>query len=46
MQDISAQLVTLAMLRKRPLHSYEIKHILELHVGDWATIALGPIALP
>jgi DNA-binding PadR family transcriptional regulator len=30
-------------LRERPLHGYELKHIIEEHMGDWTNIAFGSI---
>jgi DNA-binding PadR family transcriptional regulator len=30
-------------LRERPLHGYELKHIIEEHMGDWTSIAFGSI---
>jgi DNA-binding PadR family transcriptional regulator len=29
--------------RNRPLHGYELKHIVEQHMGDWTNIAFGSI---
>lgn len=40
---MSVRLVILGLLRKRPLHGYEIKHIIEEHMGDWTSIAFGSI---
>jgi DNA-binding PadR family transcriptional regulator len=36
-------LVILGLLRKRPLYGYEIKHVIEDHMGDWTSIAFGSI---
>ena len=35
--------VILGLLRDRPLHGYEIKHIIEDHMGDWTDIKFGSI---
>lgn len=40
---MSTRLVILGMLRRQPLHGYEIKHIIEDHMGDWTSIAFGSI---
>ena len=40
---MSTRLVILGLLRDRPLHGYEIKHIIEDHMGDWTSIAFGSI---
>jgi DNA-binding PadR family transcriptional regulator len=40
---MSTRLVILGVLRDRPLHGYEIKHIIEDHMGDWTNIAFGSI---
>ena len=40
---MSTRLVILGLLRKRPMHGYEIKHIIEDHMGDWTSIAFGSI---
>ena len=40
---MSTRLVILGLLRERPLHGYEIKHIIEEHMGDWTNIAFGSI---
>ncbi|HTX78833.1 MAG TPA: PadR family transcriptional regulator [Longilinea sp.] len=40
---MSTRLVILALLRDQPLHGYEIKHIIEEHMGDWTNIAFGSI---
>jgi DNA-binding PadR family transcriptional regulator len=40
---MSTRLVILGLLRDKPLHGYEIKHIIEEHMGDWTNIAFGSI---
>lgn len=40
---MSVRLVILGLLRKRPLYGYEIKQIIEEHMGDWTSIAFGSI---
>ena len=40
---MSTRLVILASLRDQPLHGYEIKQIIEEHMGDWTNIAFGSI---
>jgi DNA-binding PadR family transcriptional regulator len=40
---MSTRLVILGLLRERPLYGYEIKHIVEEHMGDWTNIAFGSI---
>jgi DNA-binding PadR family transcriptional regulator len=40
---MSTRLVILGLLRERPLYGYEIKHIIEEHMGDWTHIAFGSI---
>jgi DNA-binding PadR family transcriptional regulator len=40
---MSTRLVILGLLRERPLYGYEIKHIIEEHMGDWTSIAFGSI---
>ena len=40
---MSTRLVILGLLRDRPLHGYEIKHVIEDHMGDWTNIAFGSI---
>ena len=40
---MSTRLVILGLLREQPLHGYEIKHIIEEHMGDWTSIAFGSI---
>jgi DNA-binding PadR family transcriptional regulator len=40
---MSTRLVILGLLRERPLYGYEIKHIIEEHMGDWTNIAFGSI---
>ena len=40
---MSTRLVILGLLRERTLYGYEIKHIIEDHMGDWTSIAFGSI---
>ena len=40
---MSTRLVMLGLLRERPLYGYELKHIIEDHMGDWTNIALSLI---
>ena len=40
---MSTRLVILGLLRDKPLYGYEIKHIIEEHMGDWTNIAFGSI---
>ncbi|MBN1260310.1 MAG: PadR family transcriptional regulator [Anaerolineae bacterium] len=40
---MSVRLVILGLLRERPLHGYELKQIIEEHMGDWTAIAFGSI---
>jgi len=40
---MSVRLVILGLLRDRPLYGYEIKQIIEEHMGDWTSIAFGSI---
>lgn len=40
---MSTRLVILGILRRQALHGYEIKHIIEEHMGDWTSIAFGSI---
>ena len=40
---MSTRLVILGLLRERPLYGYEIKRIIEEHMGDWTNIAFGSI---
>jgi len=40
---MSTRLVILGLLQQRPLHGYEIKHVIEDHMGDWTSIAFGSI---
>lgn len=35
--------VILGLLQEKPLHGYEIKHIIEEHMGDWTDIKFGSI---
>jgi DNA-binding PadR family transcriptional regulator len=43
MQGMSVRLVLLGLLHDRPLYGYEIKQIIEEHMGDWTSIAFGSI---
>jgi DNA-binding PadR family transcriptional regulator len=40
---VSTRLVILGLLRGKPLYGYELKHIIEEHMGDWTDIAFGSI---
>jgi DNA-binding PadR family transcriptional regulator len=40
---MSVRLVILGLLRKGPLHGYEIKHVIEQDMGDWLNIPFGSI---
>ena len=40
---MSTRLVILGLLRQRPLYGYEIKQVIEEHMGDWTSIAFGSI---
>lgn len=40
---MSVRLVILGLLGERPLYGYEIKQIIEEHMGDWTSIAFGSI---
>jgi DNA-binding PadR family transcriptional regulator len=40
---MSVKLVILGLLHDRPLYGYEIKQIIEEHMGDWTSIAFGSI---
>lgn len=40
---MSTRLVILGLLRDQHLHGYEIKQIIEEHMGDWTSIAFGSI---
>ena len=40
---MSTRLVILGLLRETPLHGYELKQIIEQHMGDWTNIAFGSI---
>jgi DNA-binding PadR family transcriptional regulator len=40
---MSAKLVILGLLHEKPLYGYEIKQIIEEHMGDWTSIAFGSI---
>jgi DNA-binding PadR family transcriptional regulator len=40
---VSTRLVILGLLKRQNLHGYELKHIIEKHMGDWTKIAFGSI---
>ncbi|MCF7943654.1 MAG: PadR family transcriptional regulator [Spirochaetia bacterium] len=40
---MTVRMVILGLLREQLLHGYEIKHIIEEHMGDWTSIAFGSI---
>jgi DNA-binding PadR family transcriptional regulator len=40
---MTTRLVILGLLRERPLYGYELKQIVEEHMGDWTNIAFGSI---
>lgn len=40
---MSTRTVILGLLRRGPLHGYELKRIIEREMGDWADIAFGSI---
>ena len=40
---MSTRVVILGLLPRKPLHGYEIKQIIESHMGDWTSIAFGSI---
>jgi len=40
---MSTRLVILGLLKDQSLHGYEIKQIIEEHMGDWTSIAFGSI---
>ena len=40
---MSTRLVILGLLLDKPLHGYELKHIIEENMGDWTNIAFGSI---
>lgn len=40
---MSTKLVILGLLQEKSLHGYELKHIIEEHMGDWTNIAFGSI---
>jgi DNA-binding PadR family transcriptional regulator len=40
---MTTRLVILGLLRERPLYGYELKQIIEEHMGDWTNIAFGSI---
>ena len=37
------RLVLLGLLSRHPMHGYELKHIIEDHMGDWTDIKIGSI---
>lgn len=39
----NVRLVLLGILSRHPMHGYEIKHIIEDHMGDWTDIKFGSI---
>ncbi len=40
---MTVRLVILGLLRENPLYGYELKQIIEEHMGDWTSIAFGSI---
>jgi DNA-binding PadR family transcriptional regulator len=40
---MSTRLALLGLLKNKPLYGYELKHIIEKHMGDWTNIAFGSI---
>lgn len=40
---MSTRLVMLGLLKGQKLYGYELKHIIEEHMGDWTNIAFGSI---
>ena len=40
---MSVRLVLLGLLLDGPKYGYELKHIIEDHMGDWTSIAFGSI---
>ena len=40
---MSTKLVLLGLLKEKPFYGYELKHIIEEHMGDWTNIAFGSI---
>jgi DNA-binding PadR family transcriptional regulator len=40
---MSTYLTILGLLKQRDLHGYEIKQVIEEHMGDWTSIAFGSI---
>jgi DNA-binding PadR family transcriptional regulator len=40
---MTIRLVILGLLSQKQLHGYEIKHIIENHMGDWTDIKFGSI---
>lgn len=39
----NVHIVILGLLCDKPLHGYEVKHIIEEHMGDWTDIKFGSI---
>ena len=40
---MSTRLILLGLLQRKNLYGYEIKHIIEEHMGDWTSVAFGSI---
>lgn len=40
---MSVRLIILGLLRQEELHGYEIKHVIEEHMADWAKVTTGSI---
>ncbi len=40
---MSTKVVILGLLKEKPLYGYELKRIIENHMGDWTSIAFGSI---
>ena len=40
---MSTKLVLLGLLKEKSFYGYELKHIIEKHMGDWTNIAFGSI---
>ncbi len=40
---MSTRLVILGLLKSKPLYGYELKQVIEEHMGDWTSIAFGSI---
>ncbi|MBN1797102.1 MAG: helix-turn-helix transcriptional regulator [Spirochaetales bacterium] len=40
---MSTRLIILGLLQRKNLYGYEIKHIIEEHMGDWTSVAFGSI---